>query len=36
MKKKFCNTVAGTLPAACTAHEDGGAGAARWFQTFPP
>ena len=36
MKKKFCNTVAGTLQAACTAHEDGGAGAPRWFQTFPP
>ena len=36
MKQKICNTVAGTLPAACTAHEDGGAGAPRWFQTFPP
>ena len=36
MKKKICNTVAGTLQAACTAHEDGGAGAPRWFQTFPP
>ena len=36
MKQKICNTVAGTLQAACTAHEDGGAGAPRWFQTFPP
>jgi phage I-like protein len=34
--KKTYRTVAGTLPAACTAHEDGGAGAPRWFQTFPP
>lgn len=33
---KTVRAVAGTLPAACTAHEDGGAGAARWFQTFPP
>lgn len=36
MKKTECRMVAGTLQAACTAHEDGGAGAARWFQTFPP
>ena len=34
--KRDIAKVAATLPAACTAHEDGGAGAARWFQTFPP
>ena len=34
--KRDIAKVAATLPAACTAHEDGGAGAARWFQAFPP
>ena len=34
--KRDIAKVAATLPAACTAHEDGGAGSARWFQTFPP
>lgn len=34
--RKTTRVMAGTLQAACTAHEDGGAGAARWFQTFPP
>ncbi len=34
--RKTTRVMAGTLQAACTAHEDGGTGAARWFQTFPP
>ena len=34
--KRHPQTVPATLAASCTAHEDGGAGAARWFQTFPP